>query len=240
MSCGSASAAGRAATSKAAFTQDRAAGKALASLLSKHVKANLDAHRDSADRVEDVTDALLATVVDGRRIDDDQIVSILRNWIAGEGTGTAGLSLLVLHLAERSDLQDRLRSDPALIPAAIEEILRADGPLVANRRTSAREVEIGDRTIPEGATLTLMWIAANRDPRASRTRTRSSLTETRGRAWSGVKAFTSALGHPWPDSRCAWPRGAAVADEPVRVRGQALRRTTYPSNGLAALPLRFS
>ena len=60
----------------------------------------------------------------------------------------------------------RLRSAPSLIPAAVEEILRADGPLVANRRTTTREVEIQGRTIPEGQSLSPMWIATNRDPRA--------------------------------------------------------------------------
>ncbi len=78
--------------------------------------------------------------VDGESFDDDQIVSILRNWTAGHGTVAAGLGILVLHLAQEFELQDRLRNDTSLIAAAIEEILRVDGPLVANRRITTREV----------------------------------------------------------------------------------------------------
>lgn len=57
-----------------------------------------------------------------------------------------------------------MREKPSLIPMAIEEILRVDGPLVANRRVTTREVKIHGRTIPKGENLSLMWIAANRDP----------------------------------------------------------------------------
>ena len=153
-------------TQQAAFSRDQAAGQALASLFSEHVKANLDMHRASPNDVADATDALLRTEIDGARFDDDQIVSVLRNWTAGHGTVAAGLGILVLHLAQESELQDRLRSNPSLIPAAIEEILRVDDPLVGNRRTTTREVEIQGRIIPKGENLTLMWIAANRDPRA--------------------------------------------------------------------------
>lgn len=151
---------------QAAFTRDPSAGRALAKLLSEHVRTNLESHRIAPSDVLDVTHALLETDVDGERYDDNAIVSILRNWIAGEGTVAGGLSLLVLYLANDPNLQDRLRADPSLIPAAVEEILRVDDPLVANRRTTTAEVRIGGRTIPAGENLTLMWIAGNRDPRA--------------------------------------------------------------------------
>jgi cytochrome P450 len=108
----------------------------------------------------------MATQVDGQALSDDDIVSILRNWIAGHGTVAAGLGILVFHLAQDLDLQHRLRADPALIGPAVDEILRVDDPLVANRRTTAHAVDIGERHIPVDAKLTLMWIAANRDENA--------------------------------------------------------------------------
>src|SRR5690606_23615017 len=74
---------------QAAFSRDPAAGRALAKLLSEHVKANLDAHR-AAGADDSLTDALLATSVDGEPLDDDQIVSVVRNWVAGEGTVAGG------------------------------------------------------------------------------------------------------------------------------------------------------
>jgi len=224
-----------------AFSREPGAGKALASLFSEHVKANLALHRASPNDVADATDALLSIEVDGVRLDDDQIVSVLRNWTAGHGTVAAGLGILILNLAQEPELQDRLRNDPSLIPAAIEEILRADGPLVANPRTTTREVKIQDRTIPKGEHLALMWIAANRDSRAFDDP-------------NVVKIKRST------DASLVWGQGihlcqgASLARLEMRVAleellartkrfefaGDAPRRAAYPSNGLAALPLRVS
>jgi cytochrome P450 len=225
---------------EAAFTRDRAAGKALASLFSEHVKANLTAHRAARQASHDVTDRLLATSVESHPLDDEQIVSILRNWTAGHGTVSAGLSILVLHLAEQQELQERLRVEPSLIPAAIEEILRSDDPLVANRRTTTGEVEIGGRTIPAGSNLTLMWIAANRDPLAFENP--DSIELGRGMDASLVwgRGIHLCLGAP-----LARLELRVALDELLKrtrrfeVAGDAPRRTSYPGNGLASLQLRF-
>ena len=74
----------------------------------------------------------------------------------------------MFNLASDQELQAKLRSDPTLIPAAVDEILRLDGPLVANARTTTSDVVIGGRNIQAGDRVTLIWIAANRDPRAFR------------------------------------------------------------------------
>ncbi len=224
---------------QAAFTRDPAAGRALASLFSEHAKANLAAHRASPD-ADDVTDHLLATAVEDRALDDEQIVSILRNWTAGHGTVSAALSLLVLHLAEQPELQQRLRADPSLIPLGVEEILRADDPLVANRRTTTREVTIGDRTIPAGAGLTLMWIAANRDPKAFDDAEAVQLDRgtDAGLVWG--QGIHVCLGAPLARLEMR----VALEELLARTRrfelvGEAPRRTVYPSNGLGTLALRF-
>lgn len=151
---------------QAAFSQDPAAGKALHKLFSEHVKANLEAQRARSDSVENATAALMNTRVDGKLLDDVQIVTVLRNWTAGHGTVAAALSILLMHLAEDRELQEKMRKDPSLIPAAVEEILRSDGPLVANRRITTRPVQIQGHDIPKDDSLSLMWIATNRDPRA--------------------------------------------------------------------------
>lgn len=147
----------------AAFTRDPSAGRALAVLLAEHVTRNLAEHRRHSP-VQDVTDELLAVTVDGERLSDDQLVAAMRNWIAGEGTVAGGISIIALQLAQDVGLQERLRRDMSLIPAAIEELLRVDDPLVANRRTTMRPVEIGGRHIDAGESVSLMWVAANRDP----------------------------------------------------------------------------
>ncbi len=225
---------------QAAFTQDPSAGRALARLLGEHVRGNLQSHRRAAAGAIDVTHALLATEVDGERYDDDALVSIVRNWIAGEGTVAGGLSLLVLYLANDADLQHRLRKDPTLIPAAVEEILRVDNPLVANRRTTTRDVEIGGRTISAGENLTLMWIAANRDPRAFD----DPETVLLDRDMDGSMVWGHGI------HLCL---GAPLARLQLRVALEELlgrtsrfevagdvRRSVYPSDGLAEFSLRLA
>jgi cytochrome P450 len=225
---------------QAAFSRDPAAGRALAKLITEHVQANLDQHRDADHAPRDVTDALLATAVDGAPLTDEQIVSVLRNWIAGEGTVAGAISLAVLHLAQDVELQRRLRDDPSLIPQAVEELLRVDDPLVANRRTTTRAVEIGGRQVPAGAPISLMWIAANRDPAT----------------FENPEVVD--IGRDTSDS-LVWGRGAhlclgaplarlelRVAIEELLARSGAfevageVRQSVYPSDGLAWFGIRIA
>lgn len=226
---------------QAAFNKDSSAGKALASLFSEHVKANLDTHRTSTNDVSDATDALLKTEVDGVRFDDEQIVSVLRNWTAGHGTVAAGLGILVLHLAQKRELQNRLRSDPSLIPATIEEILRVDGPLVANPRTTTQEVMIQGRTIPKGEHLTLMWIAANRDPYAFDDPNAVKIDRNTDASLVWGQGIHLCQGAPLAklEMRVALEE-LLLRTKHFELADDVLRRAVYPSNGLAALPLRFS
>ena len=226
---------------QAAFSQDPAVGKALHSLFSEHTKANLNLHRNSSGKMDDATDALLKAEVGGKRFDDDQIVSILRNWTAGHGTVVAGLSILAMHLAQRPELQARLRSDSSLIPAAIEEILRVDGPLVANRRSTTREVEIQGRTIPKGEYLALMWIAANRDPRAFNDPDTVDIERSTDASlvWGQGVHFCLGASLARLEMRVALEE-LLSRSERIELATGAPRRAVYPSNGLAALSLRIS
>ncbi len=149
-----------------AVSADAPAGKKLADDFVTQVVNNLNAHRAARPSLADATVRLLLTQVSDKRLSDEVIATILRNWVAGHGTTRDALGIVVMHLARNTELQAQLRRAPALIPATIETILRSDGPLVANRRTATRDVTFQGRVIPKDASLSLMWIAANRDPRA--------------------------------------------------------------------------
>jgi cytochrome P450 len=71
-----------------------------------------------------------------------------------------GLLALLRHPAERRRLED----DPALLPGAIEELLRYDGPVQRAGRMPARDTEIGGVPIPAGSLVLGVLGAANRDP----------------------------------------------------------------------------
>jgi cytochrome P450 family 142 subfamily A polypeptide 1 len=57
----------------------------------------------------------------------------------------------------------RLAADPALLPGAVEEMLRWVSPIKNMCRTALRDVTMGDATIHEGDELLLLYPSANRD-----------------------------------------------------------------------------
>ena len=227
---------------QAAFNKDAVAGKDLANSFSEYVKANLDNRRALSCNGKDATGVLLNTEIDGVRLDNDQIVSILRNWTAGHGTVADSLGILVLHLAQETKLQDRLRSNPLLIPAAIEEILRVDGPLVANPRTTTRAVQIQGRSIPKGEHVTLMWISANRDSRVFDEPDAITIERDTGNSLVWGQGAHLCQGAPLAKLEMR------VAIEELLLRTNRFElsdddtpcRAVYPGNGIAKLPLRFN
>ena len=84
---------------------------------------------------------------------------------AGQGTTVDLLSSALLVLAERPDLQQRIRRDRSLIQAFIEEMLRLESPVKTNFRLARRTTTIGDVEVPAGTNVLIMVGAANRDPR---------------------------------------------------------------------------
>jgi cytochrome P450 len=113
----------------------------------------------------DLTDRLMHETVDGRPLTPAELTSILRNWTMGEvATLAASVGIVAHALATDTDLQYQLRRHLQLLPDAIDELLRIHGPLVSNRRTVTRPVELGGRRLRAGDRVTINWIAANRDP----------------------------------------------------------------------------
>lgn len=152
---------------EATLAQDRQAMAEIAREFEGFVDDMLhDRLRTGTKPSDDVTAALMREEVGGRPLSTEEIASILRNWTVGEvGTIAAAAGILVHYLVEHAGLQGQLRARPSLLPAAIDEILRIHGPLVANRRITTRPVEIGGRKLDAGARITLMWISASRDGR---------------------------------------------------------------------------
>ena len=148
----------------------RSGNRVLTSTIAAEFEAFVErmrAARRDAPPDQDISTELMHTTVDGRPLDLRELASVLRNWTVGEvGTIAASIGILVHWLATSPDWQQRLRAQPALLPPAIDEVLRIDGPLAANRRIVRRAVALGGRQFEPGDRLTIHWIAANRDPRA--------------------------------------------------------------------------
>jgi cytochrome P450 len=84
--------------------------------------------------------------------------------IAGFETTVNLIANGVLALVRNPDQLTLLRSDPSLLPDAVEEFLRYDGPLtVATQRVTTEPVRVGDVEIPAGQLVLISLLAANRD-----------------------------------------------------------------------------
>lgn len=82
---------------------------------------------------------------------------------AGESTA-ALIGSATQIIASRSDVQRRLRADPSLIPAFLEEVLRFEPPFRGHYRHVVRDCELAGQRLTSGSRLLLLWGAANRDP----------------------------------------------------------------------------
>jgi cytochrome P450 len=128
---------------------------------------DLVAHRRAhpLDPDEDVLTRLIQGEVGGERLTEGEL---LHNCIfllnAGHETTTNLLGNGLHALMRLPGEQRRLREDPSLLPAAIEEMLRWESPLQLNNRMLTAASEIGGRTFGEGTFVTLCIGAANRDP----------------------------------------------------------------------------
>jgi cytochrome P450 len=112
----------------------------------------------------DPTTELLGVVVNGRRLPDADIVSILRNWTAGDlGSIAAALGVVVHFLATHPEVQDALRRGRGNLAAAIDEMLRIDDPFLVNRRVTTVETRIAGFVLEPGTRVYLNWTSANRD-----------------------------------------------------------------------------
>jgi hypothetical protein len=149
---------------RATRARDRAELDRVAARFDQIIVAELDSARVNASP-RTLTHVLLAEQVDGRALTDGELVSIVRNWTAGElGTISAAVGIIVEFLARRPDVQDLVRTQPGLRQPAMDEMLRLEAPLISNRRRTTRPVPVGGRTIPAEAPVSILWPAVQRDP----------------------------------------------------------------------------
>jgi cytochrome P450 len=113
-----------------------------------------------------MTKMATATFPDGTMPEVNDVALLAANlFTGGQETTVRLLSFAVRLLAERPDLQERLRADRDLIANFIEEMLRYESPLRAQFRMAKVGVEVGGVHVPAGSTVLLLPGAANRDPR---------------------------------------------------------------------------
>lgn len=114
---------------------------------------------------EDLITALVEAEVEGESLDDAEILGFcMLLLIAGNETTTNLIGNMLGVLADRPELWRRLREDRSLVDVVIEETLRFESPIQRLPRHTTREVEVSGVRLPKGATVSIYYGAANRDP----------------------------------------------------------------------------
>ena len=114
---------------------------------------------------DDLVDVILTAQVDGRPLDQGEIMGMCMNlYLGGLDTITSSLGWYFRHLALDPALQARLRANPSEIPAAIDDMLRAYG-VVTTSRTVIRDLEFHGVAMKAGDRILLPTQLAGRDSR---------------------------------------------------------------------------
>jgi cytochrome P450 len=120
-----------------------------------------------AQRRADLLSELVHLEEGGDRLTDDELVATcILLLFAGHETTTNHIANGLLALLRFPGEMRKLRDDPGLAPAAVEELLRYDGPLGAQVRVAQAELELHGKRLRPGERVFVLLNAANRDPRA--------------------------------------------------------------------------
>ena len=113
----------------------------------------------------DPTSSLLAARdADGEPFPPDLLLGCIRQvLVVGLVAPPIFLGSVVVHLSRDAALQDQLRGDLSLVPAALEEFLRLYTPYRGFARTSRQQIEVAGRTIKPNEAIALAYASANRD-----------------------------------------------------------------------------
>jgi len=115
---------------------------------------------------DDMVGYLSAVELDGRRLSREEILDIcFLLLLGGLDTVTATLGCNLAYLAGNPAQRRRLVAEPALLPGAVEELLRWETPVMIVPRLVKQTVRIGDQEIAAGSMVNLLVGAANVDDR---------------------------------------------------------------------------
>ncbi|MFJ9344685.1 cytochrome P450 [Streptomyces sp. NPDC101733] len=134
----------------------------------QHMRAYVSelVHAKRARPGDDLLSGLISARDEEQQLSEDELIAmVFLLLVAGYVTTVnligGGVAMLLAH----PDQLDLLRSDPELLPGAIEEFLRYDGPVSPGIARFAREdVEIAGVRVPRGATVLIGSALADRDP----------------------------------------------------------------------------
>jgi len=145
--------------------QRRAHATAIVSEYLRYAQAVIADRRKRAP-TEDLMSILVHSELDGDRLAEEEILQESLLILIGGDETTRHVMTGGLHaLLEHPDQKRKLCANPALIPTAVEEMLRWVSPIQNMNRTLTRDVELHGEKLRAGEVVLFLYASANRDPR---------------------------------------------------------------------------
>jgi cytochrome P450 len=114
---------------------------------------------------EDLISSLSVAEVDGERLSEPELLSFCTLLLAaGQETTKNLITNAIVCLTDHRESMERLIKEPALMPTAIEEILRFLPPVWFLFRQTKTDVELAGQHIPANQVVLAWTASANRDP----------------------------------------------------------------------------
>ncbi len=161
--------------------------------------------------------------------------------LAGNETTTNLIGNGMLALGRHPEQLEALRANPELMPRAIEEMLRYDGPVQSTARFPHQPVEIGGVEVPAGSIVFAILAAANRDPAQFKDPERFDITRTPNDHVAFGEGIHFCIGAPLARLEGAIAIGATLQRFPnLRLKNPDAKlsyRGSYFLRGLASLPM---
>ena len=191
---------------------------------------------------DDLLSQLTEAEMEGDRLTPAELLTTcVTLLIAGHETTTNTIANGLYTLLRHPEQLEQLRANPALLPSAVEEILRYESPLQRNPRRMTEDLEYGGAQLRRGDYVLQMLGAANRDPSVFPNPDQFDITRQPNRHVSFAFGIHFCVGAPV--ARLEAPiaigtvlrrlPGLRLASEPLEWRTHSLLR------GLGALPVAF-
>ncbi|HEX4819280.1 MAG TPA: cytochrome P450 [Acidimicrobiales bacterium] len=118
-----------------------------------------------AEPQDDLLTELIKAEEEGDKLSEEELRSIvLLLFVAGHETTMNLIGNGLFAMLQHRDQWERLVADPSLVPSAVEECLRFDGPVHLTGRFATTDLEVGGMAFRKGQAVMTLLAAANRDP----------------------------------------------------------------------------
>ncbi len=177
----------------------------------------------------------------GERLSDGEVLSLAKLLlVAGNETTTKLIGLTMNQLLRNPPAWAELRASPALVPGAIEEVLRLEGPVYSRLRRATRDTTIAGWEVKAGDLVDCVIGAANLDASVFPDPTRFDVHRRFARHLAFGGGIHQCLGAPLArmEARIVFEELLARMED-VAFSGEPVRGTVSAFRGFASMPLRY-